>query len=102
MPLVASLRNATNSFEDSVIRELGQLAHDGFITNTVLLPNVTYRFYPDEHDALLLLPWAAYTLDAKEWNPGTYRFPMNNPVEYNKQQPLVDPNRGWRKQNFPN
>jgi hypothetical protein len=103
MPLTITTRHATNPFEASVCNEVSNLTHDGFLTNTILLPNVTYRFYPDEHDALLLLPWAAYTLDAKGWAAGTYRFPMNNPVEYTRSRPPADPVLGWRRQaNLPN
>jgi hypothetical protein len=103
MPMTLSLRPSTDLFEQSVCAELSNLPHDGYLTNTVLLPNVSFRFYPDEHDALLLLPWAAYTLDAKGWAAGTYRFPMNNPVEYHKERPPVDPSRGWRRlSGFPN
>ncbi len=94
MPLTPSLRKAVNPFELSVIHELSRLAADGFVANNLLLPKVAYRNYPDEHDALLLLPWGGYTLDAKNWH-GDLRFPGNSPVEWRRLSPEQHRTRGW-------
>ncbi|MBI4028442.1 MAG: hypothetical protein HY360_25880 [Verrucomicrobia bacterium] len=76
----------SNSFEGAVIRELAQLSCEisinGFIAHNVLLPNVKHRYLPNEHDVILLLPHAGYTIDAKEYEPGEYMIPCNGPIEY--------------------
>jgi hypothetical protein len=95
MTLTPSLRHSVEPFEDDVLRIVSALPFDGFVTNNVLLPNVNFRCYPDEHDALLLLPWAGYTLDAKNWH-GDFRFPGNNPVEWKRRKPEEKRGRDWR------
>jgi hypothetical protein len=83
-------RPGADAFETDVLREVSGLKRDGFLTNNVLLPNVHYRCFPNEHDALLLLPWAAYTLESKGWDEGDYRFEGNNPVEWQRRRPVYD------------
>jgi hypothetical protein len=87
MPLTPSLRHAVEPFEDRVVQTLLKyLPDDGYVANNVLLPNCAFRCYPDEHDALLLLPWAGYTLEAKNWE-GQFDFPGNNPAQWKQLHP---------------
>ncbi|MEI6807630.1 MAG: NERD domain-containing protein [bacterium] len=86
MPLHYSPNRSTNTFEEAVVRELSQLDCepdvDGFIAHNVLLPHIKDRYLPNEHDVILLLPHAGYTVDAKEYMPGEYRIPPNGPIEF--------------------
>jgi hypothetical protein len=90
MPIHYYPRPGADEFETDVLREVSRVPHDGFLTNNVLLPNVSYRCFPNEHDALLLLPWAAYTLEAKGWDEGDYRFEGNNPIEWQRRRPIYN------------
>jgi|GEM_PF-6937444 tRNA A-37 threonylcarbamoyl transferase component Bud32 len=87
MPLQYTPHLIGNDFEGSVVRELSRLDEDGFIAHNILLPKVNDRYNPNEHDIVLLLPWAAYTIDAKEYEPGFYNIPANGPVEWRKSSP---------------
>jgi hypothetical protein len=93
--LTPSLRRVVEPFEGDVLRFVSAMPFEGFVTNNVLLPNVTFRCYPDEHDALLLLPWAGYTLDAKNWH-GDFHFPGNTPAEWKRRKPEESRGRAWR------
>ncbi|WP_017715562.1 NERD domain-containing protein kinase family protein [Kamptonema formosum] len=87
MPLEYTSHPVGNAFEGSVVRELSRLDEDGFIAHNILLPNVNDRYNPNEHDIVLLLPWAAYTIDAKEYEPGYYNIPGNSDVEWRTSSP---------------
>ena len=87
MPLEYTSHSVGNAFEGSVVRELSRLDEDGFIAHNILLPKVNDRYNPNEHDIVLLLPWAAYTIDAKEYEPGSYNIPGNSHVEWRKSSP---------------
>jgi len=88
MPLYYKPSPISNTFEGAVVRELSQLDSepgiDGFIAHNVLLPHVKNRYLPNEHDIILLLPHAGYTIDAKEYKPGEYRIPVNAPIEFRR------------------
>jgi hypothetical protein len=86
MPLTISAHLSQNDFEADVARMLSRLHSAsevpyGYLTNNVLLPRVEHR-RPDEHDNLLLLPWAGYTIDAKAYMPGNYHIPANSPIRW--------------------
>lgn len=88
MPLYYKPSPISNTFEGAVVRELSQLDSepgiDGFIAHNVLLPNIKHRYLPNEHDILLLLPYAGYTIDAKEYRPGQYKIPVNGRIEFRR------------------
>jgi hypothetical protein len=88
MPLQYRPSRIAEQFEGLVIRQLAQIEEPvGVIVHNVLLPHVRDRYRPNEHDIILLLPWAAYTIDAKNYHPGLYRIPGNGIVEWRKEPP---------------
>jgi len=86
-----------DDFERAVIREASQLPVDGYVAHNVLLPDVRFRNFPNEHDVILLLPWGAYTIDAKGWWPGEYEVPANGPMRWRTPGDAArGGERGWR------
>ncbi len=88
MPLQYTPHLIGNDFEGAVLWELSRrLDEDGFIAHNILLPKVNDRYNPKEHDIVLLLSRSAYTIDAKEYEPGYYNIPGNSPAEWRKESP---------------
>ena len=104
MPLTYSPNQIINKFEGSVVRTLSQLEAEGYIAHNILLPKVNNRYRPDEHDIVVLLPWAAYTIDAKEYAPGYYNIPGNSPSQWRRFSPEFTKQDGKTKVlgNLPN
>lgn len=70
---IVSFRRPDNPFEQRVLAKLGAGPLSGIVTNNVLIPHVTFRNLPNEHDILVLLEGRIVTLDTKDLQPGAYR-----------------------------
>lgn len=75
-------RMPSNDFERQVQQVLDCCKLDGAFTNNIIIPDVKFRWLPNELDFLLLQPGHIYVIDAKELDPGFYRGPHDGQWEY--------------------
>jgi hypothetical protein len=80
------LNLALDSFEGIVANELGKLEPNvpyGYYSNQVLLPQrIPGRDVFNEFDNVLLLPWAAYSVEVMSYIDGYYDIQVNGKVRY--------------------
>ncbi len=79
---IVSQRQLDNTFELVVLDSLQGCALEGIATNNVLIPHISLRNLPNEHDLLVLTRGRVYTLDTKALKAGYYRGPSGGDWEY--------------------
>jgi hypothetical protein len=91
MAFIELLSVPGDPFEQAVLQQFREAGFpSGVLANNILIPCIRDSWRSDEHDVILLLPWAAYTVDAKGWRPGRYRVPGNGPIEWKPgKQPVL-------------
>ena len=72
--------NAVNQFESDVLKTVSGLSVEGEAWANVHIPDVEHGL--NEHDIVIYIPYHLFTIDAKAYEPGTYRGGINQDLEW--------------------
>jgi len=86
MPIVCNLREFSCEQEKMICRMLSEL-EEGFLAHNILMEDPARPKFPNEHDIVLLAPWAAYSIESKRVKFKYVNLPGNGPAEWAEQRP---------------
>ena len=89
MSIRRNLSPFTCTQEEAIVRSLQELGTDGFLAHNILMTDPGLPRFPNEHDVILLLPWAAYTIESKKTSFAYVKLPGNSPPEWYNERPTM-------------
>ncbi|MEK7993246.1 MAG: NERD domain-containing protein kinase family protein [Planctomycetota bacterium] len=85
--MVCNMREFSCEQERTICRMLLDL-EEGFLAHNILMQDSARPVFPNEHDIVLLVPWAAYTIESKRVKFKYVNLPGNSPAEWADQRPM--------------